>query len=307
MTNLTTRDPSPKAEAPGDNLPARRMDIDTDALSRKALEMGAEGVEALKGILALAKEERDYRARCAYDDAMVEVQSEMPRVYKDGENTDNRSRFAKLEGVDRNIRPIYTRHGFRITFGTEPMNDPPGWIMHVATVTHSGGHVEHVRAPFPIDNKGPKGGPTKTEMHGVGSALTYAQRRLTCMAFGVVVTGEDNDAVVTVDGVTAEYVTDDQAAELRHLIELTETDEQRILTYGRCESLAEFPARRFEEARKAIRVTDEMAANLAALLEETETPLPEMMTALGYGEASQLRNLPAYRYAEAVRMLEAKR
>lgn len=211
-----------------ESLPARRMDIDTQALASKALEMGTEGVEALERVLALAERERDYHARCAYDDAMLAVQSEMPRIFKDGHNPDNRSRFPRLENVDRHLRPLYTQHGFRITFSTEPC-EQPGWITHVGTVTHTGGHVETIRMPLPIDSKGPKGGPTKTEMHGVGSAMSYAQRRITIMAFGAVATGEDDDAAAAAPPV--EMVTDSQAADLQALAEEVGADTDRFFAF----------------------------------------------------------------------------
>lgn len=244
MTKDIAERPTMTLDGPND---ARRMEIDTAALADKAIDMGAAGVDALERILALAERERDYRARCAYDDAMLAVQVDMPQIYKDGENTDNRSRFPRLEQVDRYLRPLYTQHGFRITFNTEPC-ERDGWITHVATVSHIGGHVETIRMPLPIDNKGPKGGPTKTEMHGVGSALSYAQRRLTMQAFGAVATGEDDDGQAAAQPEPVEPVTQEQADEIRqHVLELY-VEPAKFLERYSVDTFAGIPAVGFADA-----------------------------------------------------------
>lgn len=242
---------SPRDIATTTGTTDRRVGIDTSSLAKQALEMGPQGVDALERVLALAERERDYQARCAYDDAMLSVQSTMSRISKDGENTQNRSRYPRLEGVDRHLRPLYTEHGFRITFSTEPA-EREGWITHVATVTHTGGHVERIPLPLPIDNLGPQGKATKTEMHGIGSALSYAQRRLTMMAFGAVATGEDDDGQGSSAPAPVELVTREQADELRqHALELFAEPGAMLRAYG-ADTFAGIPAMAFADAMQRI-------------------------------------------------------
>src|SRR5262249_17001802 len=49
-------------------------------------------------------------------EAMNRAQADIQPVVRDTENTQTRSLYAKLETVDANIRPIYTRHGFSLSF-----------------------------------------------------------------------------------------------------------------------------------------------------------------------------------------------
>lgn len=240
-----------EAMAEGDkNLPAA-ISIDTDALSRKALAMGEGGVAAMKEIIAVAEREREYQAQRAYDAAMLQVQSEMPQIFKDGINPDNKSRYAKLENVDRHLRPIYTAHGFTLTFNCEPLPGQPGWYMHSAIVSHSGGGVRQHSMPAPVDSKGPRGGPTKTDLQGVGSAMSYCQRRLTLEAFGAVSTGEDTDGRESPTEI--ETVTAEQAAELQTMADGLFVEYGKFLASFGTDMWAGIPAAKFPDAKRRLR------------------------------------------------------
>ena len=215
----------------------------TNDLLKTAVEMGAEGRENLQFLLQAQRDERAAWAASQYARAMQLLQTEMPRVYKDGENTQNRSRFAKLESVDRHIRPLYTQHGFSMTFTTEPW-EREGWMLHIATVSHVDGHEKRFAAPFPVDTHGPKGQPTKTDLHGMGSALSYAQRRLTCMAFGVV-TGEDDDGQAATQA-PPETITAEQAANLQAMAEEAGVDTARFLKWAKSDSWETIAADKYQ-------------------------------------------------------------
>lgn len=157
-------------------------------------QQGESGVAVLERLLAMQERLDAAAALQAYNDAQVRVQAAMQPVFASSLNTQTRSKFARLDAVDDAIRKIYTSEGFRLSFTALPIPDlGPEWFLHTVEVSHSGGHVAQYSAPFPIDMLGPKGNAVKTALHGVGSMLTYAQRRLTCMAFNVVVTAEDRD------------------------------------------------------------------------------------------------------------------
>ena len=226
--------------------PSKSLVLDTDALSKRALEMGEEGVGALERIIALAERERAHIARQEYHAALQLVQAEMPRIAKDGQNTQTRSRYPRLENVDRHLRPVYTRHGFDIYFSTDPTAPvPDGWIMHIATVSHVGGHSERIPVPFPIDDKGPQGKPTKTAMHGVGSALSYAQRKLTLMAFGGVAADEDDDGQAATQAAD-KPITAEQAANLRAMAEEAGVDTARFLKWAKSDSWETIAADKYQ-------------------------------------------------------------
>lgn len=202
-------------------------------IMRLAVSKGEEGVAALERLVALHERAQDKVALGAYNTAMLAVQSELPQVVKNAQNDQTRSLYARLEMIDRAIRPHYTQHGFQVSFTTEDC-PTPDWIRHVALCGHVGGHTQRYQLDLPRDDVGMKGNPMKTQIHGVGSSLTYGQRRLTCMIFNVVLAGEDTDGVVR-DTVP---VTAEQAADLRALAEEVDADVEKFLKFFRTDTFA---------------------------------------------------------------------
>ena len=128
--------------------------------------------------------ERDYNA------AMTAVQAEMRPIQADSENSHTKSKYASYRALDRAMRPIYTRHGFSLTFDTGKA-DQPETIMVVCYVSCAG-HTRTYQVPIPADGKGSGGGNVMTKTHAAGSALTYGARYLLKMIFNITV-GPDDD------------------------------------------------------------------------------------------------------------------
>lgn len=131
-------------------------------------------------------------AEAAFNRAMVRAQSEMRPVVRDADNTHTSSRYAKLETIDRNIRPIYTGAGFALSFGTAEC-PAQGSIRVTCDVSHNEGHTKHYWADMPLDMSGINGKPNKTAIHAHGSTMSYAQRYLTQLIFNITLANEDDD------------------------------------------------------------------------------------------------------------------
>lgn len=158
----------------------------------------------------------------AFNTAMVAAQSEMGRISTDADNSQTRSKYATYGQIDRHVRPIYTRHGFSLSFDTSD-GAPEGCLRVLAYVSHSGGHSRTYHADIPSDGKGAKGGDVMTKTHANGSAMTYGMRYLVKMIFNVAI-GEDDDdgneaGVAAVTAVAAENIAakilDELCADLR--------------------------------------------------------------------------------------------
>src|SRR5262245_31788520 len=67
---------------------------------------------------ALMAEEAEWR------EEMALAQSDMLPINKDLANPQTHSRYTSLGALDAAIRPVYTAHGFAVTFDTEPHNEP---------------------------------------------------------------------------------------------------------------------------------------------------------------------------------------
>lgn len=149
-------------------------------------------VVKLKELLSMQKEWQANQARQLYFDAMNRVQSSLPRVIKNKENTHTRSRYADLEAVNTLVMPVFSECGFSVSFN-ETECDVPDAIRLVANVRHVGGHQEDFTAIIPIDGAGMKGNATKNATQAKGSTIAYGRRYLMLMIGNVIVSEEDTD------------------------------------------------------------------------------------------------------------------
>jgi hypothetical protein len=142
--------------------------------------------------LRIQREVMREQAQREFNQAMADVQTEMGQVLKDATNTHTGSAYARLESIDREIRPVYTRHGFSVRFGSEP-SPHEGWIRITCTVSHRGGYSETNHLDAPPDSAGSQGRSNKTPVQAVGSSVSYLRRYLTVMVFNIVLAGLDDD------------------------------------------------------------------------------------------------------------------
>lgn len=156
-----------------------------------AMVQGGGDLSNLERLLALQREWEADQARKSYALDMAAAQAAMPLIYKDRYNEQTKSWYATLESTAKRITPIYTAHGFSLSFNTDdsPFKD---CIRVVCRVIHKLGHVETFHYDQPIDDAGIAGTKNKTQTHGRGSAMSYARRYLTFMIFNLA-TSDDND------------------------------------------------------------------------------------------------------------------
>jgi ERF superfamily len=171
-------------------------------------------VTKLDALLRMQREIVADDARLQFNRAMSEAQAEMLPVLRDAQNTETRSRYARLETIDAIVRPIYTRHGFSLEFNSEPIDGPN--VRVVCEVSHVAGHSKKFHLDAALDTVGFKGTANKTPLHGLGSSVTYLRRYLVCMVFNIVLANEDNDGNRERD--TGEVISRPQLAELRALL-----------------------------------------------------------------------------------------
>lgn len=186
-------------------IPAGAMPTVTPAnpLQQMAMELISKGgdLTQLDKLLDLQFRWDQDQARKAYADSMASAQAEMPAVFKDRLNKQTGSWYATLDSINNKVTPIYTKHGFSLSFDTE---DSPleKCIRIVCRVLHYKGHSETFRYDQPIDDVGIAGAVNKTQVHARGSAMTYGRRYLTLMIFNLSTSDEDDDG----NGATTEEV-----------------------------------------------------------------------------------------------------
>lgn len=130
-------------------------------------------------------------AEQAFNDAMSAAQAEMGPISADATNPQTKSQYATYAKLDGTLRPIYTRHGFAISFN-DGDGAPESHVRVLAYVTCAG-HTRTYKADMPADGKGAKGGDVMTKTHASGAARSYGMRYLLKMIFNVAVGEFDND------------------------------------------------------------------------------------------------------------------
>lgn len=184
LLDARTHDDEPKALA----MPA---DTALQVFERIASAPGA-SVEAIERLMALWERIEAKKAEQAFNAAMTEAQKEMRAVAPDAFNPQTKSKYATLAALDADLRPVYTKHGFALSFDT---GDAPHEleVRVLCYVSHAGGHAKTYKIDMPADGKGAKGGDAMTRTHATGSAASYGQRYLLKLIFNVTVGELDDD------------------------------------------------------------------------------------------------------------------
>ncbi|CAN7305125.1 ERF family protein [Phenylobacterium sp. LjRoot164] len=219
-----------------------------DRLIEKALAAPDFDVEKLERLFALAERTRAAEAEQGYNEAMSAVQAALAPIAADSKNPQTKSKYASYTALDKAVRPIYTQHGFSLSFGTDdsPLADH---IRVTCRVAHRDGHKEREHVDMPADGKGAKGGDVMTKTHAAGSAFSYGQRYLLKLIFNLAV-GDDDDGNRA--GGQGDLINEHEVLDLLALMEEVGADRARFLNFLRVDTLAHLPRRRLPDAIKAL-------------------------------------------------------
>jgi len=187
-----------------------------------------ENAAAMEQLVGLYERMEAQRAKRDFNVAMVALQEQMPsvRACKPVPNNDGtiRYKYAPLEEIDAQLRPVALRHGFSYSFSEAPTE--PNKVTKVCVVEHVSGHSKST--PFTVRiGKGPPG---SSEAQGDGAAASYAQRRALCDAFGIIVESDTDGA----DDVRNEGkpITQKEADDLRDWVESLGADKAAFLAFA---------------------------------------------------------------------------
>lgn len=155
----------------------------------------------------------DEQRKTAFMAAMARVAVKLPEIGKHG--TSHHGKYARLEDIDKAIRPIISEEGLSLSFDSQPIE---GKVRVTCKLSHADGHSETKQIDLPLDNSGSKNG-----AQSVISTVSYGRRALTKMFFNLVEAGEDTDAN------TDEPITEEQARDIRTLLKDTHSNEAKFL------------------------------------------------------------------------------
>jgi ERF superfamily len=192
------------------------------------LERGitTENIAALEQMTALYERMEDRKAEKEFAAAFNSLMSEIPQIEatKSVPNNDGstRYRFAPLEEIDSQLRPLALKHGFTYFF-SEAENQHPGRITKVCTIQHAAGHKRSTS--FTVRTSAP---PKASDTQADGSTHSYAKRGALCDAFGIIISHDDDARMI------GKPIGKALAEELRARVKALgdKIDEQRFLAYA---------------------------------------------------------------------------
>lgn len=210
------------------DMPAQSQSNQFLATIHQAASDPSVDMDKMDRLYAMYKDVKSEEGRVEYNRAMSACQAEMPAIEKRHYNEQTSSYFAKIEDIIRQIKPIWTKHGFSLSL-YPGQNAPEGFIKVCCDVSHAAGDTRHFEYDSPIDDKGIKGTVNKTQTHGRASGITYGERYLIGLIFALEVglSGQDDDG----NAAGVELVTDEQALALEAFIKDNDLDEDAFLNY----------------------------------------------------------------------------
>src|SRR5580693_1560340 len=84
-----------------------------------AVKHGA-AIDVIERLAALQEKAMNRADEIDFATSMSAAQAELVRVAPDLTNSQTSSKYASYAALDRAVRPVYTKHGFSLSFSTEP-------------------------------------------------------------------------------------------------------------------------------------------------------------------------------------------
>lgn len=149
-------------------------------------------IDKMERLIAMQERVQARDAELAFNQAMNLAQAAMRPISANASNPQTKSRYATYDKLDRVLRPIYTEHGFSLSFD-EADSPKDEHVRVVCYVAHIGGHTRTYHRDMPADGKGAKGGDVMTKTHAAGAAGSYGARYLLKGIWNVAVGEDDAD------------------------------------------------------------------------------------------------------------------
>lgn len=207
-----------------------------------AIERGVDMAQ-LEKLMELQERWESNEARKAFVKAMSEFKANPPKVIKDRLVAYQGTRYthASLAAVVDAVVAGLSEHGLSHRWDVEQN----GIIKVTCVLTHEMGHSESVSMSAPADDSG-----KKNAIQQIASTITYLERYTLMAATGLAAKDMADD-----DGQSAstETITDQQAAELKGLLQETNSDVAAFLkAMGGAPSVDELPAGQYNRAKVAL-------------------------------------------------------
>lgn len=204
-----------------------------DLIERAARDISVD-VTKIQALLDMREKQLDRLAEEAFNEAMRLAQQAMGAVRKDAENPHTRSKYVSFEALDGAIRPIYTEHGFSLSWDEEDCPKPEH--LRVICYVSRGRYTRKYHRDMPITTTGLKGQANMSQIHATGSAFSYGKRYLEAGIFNIAFTDRDDDgnaAGGSASSDTGEVLSADNVANLKRMLKFKNRTEAEFMDWVR--------------------------------------------------------------------------
>jgi hypothetical protein len=160
------------------------------------------------------------------------AQAEMGGAMKDGTNPHFKSGFASLTSVIFSVKEPFYNNGLSFV---QPTIRTDGYVGCVTRIMHTSGQWVEGELTLPLSKQDPQ---------GAGSAITYARRYSLMSMVGLPTTDDDAESAM----LTVRNITDDQAKEIKGLLEDNNLPTAKLLEALNAESVEQIKASQYEVA-----------------------------------------------------------
>ncbi len=197
-------------------------------ISRAATDPNID-IDKMERLLEMQTKLLERAAKEAYSRALAQTQAEIPVIRKDSHNPHTQSNYASFGAINSVLMPIYAKHGFSLSFGTNP-SQIENHLQIFCNVSHEQGHTEHYSYDLPYDGTGLRGNANKSAIHASASTVSYGQRYLTTMIFNVA-TSDDDALTASTATLPPNGITDETVEEIIKGLDITGKTQQEGLDY----------------------------------------------------------------------------
>ena len=201
----------------------------------KAMQSADIDMDKFERFLDLQLKMEDRQAEMALSRALTEFQLECPIITKTKKG--HNSSYAPFDEIVYQIKPLLKKCGLSYAFETKKINEKENEMTVI--IRHiDGASFRSSYTYLSLDDGGKMNSSQKKR-----SANTYAKRTAFENALGIATQGTDDDAQRCADNLA----TDEQINEIESLIKKTKSDEKKMLTFLKAESLdmlSEYDAKR---------------------------------------------------------------
>jgi hypothetical protein len=145
----------------------------------------------MQAIYDVIRQVRADASREAFYADLAAMQGEMEPVIRSTPNPSTKSKYAKFDKIQVDVKPLEKKYGFSITYDVKTVDDK---VSVGARLGHRLGHFEDYGPVIERrDMTGAKGNVNKTELHGFGSTVSYLKRYHVASIYNIPLVGEDDD------------------------------------------------------------------------------------------------------------------